>query len=157
LSWEQMGLSPKNMEIIEGKHSSARDVCLAFGVPPQLIGIPGDNTYANYQEARLAFWEDTVIPFVEYVGQEWSNWLGKGEVELRANMDKVPAIVEKRSRLWEMADGSTDLTINERRELKGYPPLEDVSNENGNVLPKPASPQQERDEQMLKSLAYGNG
>ena len=125
LDWKQMGLSPTDMGIIEAKYSSARDVSLAFGVPPQLIGIPGDNTYANYAEARLAFWEDTVIPLVRLLGANLTNWLGPmfGGVELRANMDAIPAIIDKRAKLWEMADKSTDLTINERRELKGFEPI----------------------------------
>lgn len=126
LSWQSMGLSPTDMGIIESKYSSARDVCLAFGVPPQLLGIPGDNTYSNYAEARLAFWEDTVIPLVDRVAGDWNKWLGPafGDVEIRADMDQIPAIADKRMTLWDMADKSTDLTINERRELKGFEPIE---------------------------------
>lgn len=123
MDWKQMGLSPQSMQIIESKYSSARDVSLAFGVPPMMLGIPGDNTYSNYSEARLSFWEDTVIPLIQYIGEEWSNWLGDGTVEFRADLDGVPSIVDKRASLWEMANRSADLTINERRELKGYPPI----------------------------------
>jgi HK97 family phage portal protein len=151
LSWEQMGLSPQAMQIVDGKNSSARDVCLAFGVPPQLLGIPGDNTYSNYKEARLAFWEDTVVPLVTYLGEEWSNWLGDGEVELRPNLDLVPAIIDKRMDLWAMADKSADLTINERRALKGYEPLPD-----GDVREAVARNPQ-NDPSLLKALAYGEG
>jgi HK97 family phage portal protein len=126
LSWQAMGLSPTDMGIIEAKYSSARDVCLAFGVPPQLLGIPGDNTYSNYAEARLAFWEDTVIPLVDRLCADWNRWLGPlfGDIEIRADMDQIPAIADKRMTLWDMADKSTDLTINERRELKGFEPIE---------------------------------
>lgn len=125
LSWEQMGLSPADMGVIESKSSAARDIALAFGVPPQLLGIPGDNTYSNYQEARLAFWEDTVVPLVDLIAGDWNQWLGEGfGVELRPDMDQVPAIVDKRMALWQMADQSRDLTINERRALKGYPPID---------------------------------
>lgn len=126
LSWQAMGLSPTDMGIIEAKYSSARDVCLAFGVPPQLLGIPGDNTYSNYAEARLAFWEDTVMPLLDRISAEWNKWLGPffGDQELRADLDKIPAIADKRMTLWDMADKSTDLTINERRELKGFEPIE---------------------------------
>ena len=126
LSWQAMGLSPTDMGIIESKYSSARDVCLAFGVPPQLLGIPGDNTYSNYAEARLAFWEDTVMPLLDRISADWNKWLGPffGDQELRADLDKIPAIADKRMTLWDMADKSTDLTINERRELKGFEPIE---------------------------------
>jgi HK97 family phage portal protein len=125
MSWEAMGLSPSDMQIIEAKNSAARDICLAFGVPPMLLGIPGDNTYANYKEARLAFWEDTVIPLVTRIAQDYTNWLGPlfGGLELRPDLDQVPAIVDKRQTLWEMADSTDSLTLNEKRELMGYPPV----------------------------------
>jgi phage portal protein BeeE len=39
---------------------AAREIALALGVPPMLLGIPGDNTYSNYQEATRSFWR--VLP-----------------------------------------------------------------------------------------------
>jgi HK97 family phage portal protein len=125
LDWRQMGLSPADMGIIETKYSSARDVCLALGVPPQLLGIPGDNTYSNYQEARLAFWEDTVMPLLDMIGEDWNAWLGEPQgVYLKPDLDQIPAIADKRNTLWEMADRASDLTINERRAMKGYEPIQ---------------------------------
>ena len=125
LEWQQMGLSPTDMGIIESKFASARDVALAFGVPPQLLGIPGDNTYANYAEARLAFWEDTALPLLQMIVNDWNSWLGSlYGVEIRPDVDGIPAIAEKRLRMWQMADASQDLTINERRALKGYGPID---------------------------------
>jgi hypothetical protein len=124
LDWKAMGLSPTDMGIIESKYSSARDVALALGVPPQLLGIPGDNTYSNYAEARLAFWEDTALPMLDYIIQDWNAWLAAPYgVEIRADVDSIPAIADKRSKLWDMANTSTDLTINERRAMKGYQPI----------------------------------
>jgi HK97 family phage portal protein len=135
LQWEQMGLSPVDMQIIETKFSSARDVALALGVPPQLLGIPGDNTYSNYQEARLAFWEDTVIPLIDLIADDWNSWLAEPQgIELRPDLDQVPAIADKRRILWDMADKATDLTINERRAMKGYEPVE-----GGDAILVPAS------------------
>ena len=126
LKWTQMGLSPSDMSIIEQKYSSARDVSLALGVPPLLLNIPGDSTYNNYQEARLAFYEETVIPLAEMLCEELNNWLsprfGPG-LQLRLDLDAIPAIAEKRRELWTMADNSEDLTINERRALKGFDPI----------------------------------
>lgn len=125
LEWQQMGLSPTDMGIIETKFSSARDIALAFGVPPQLLGIKGDNTYANYAEARLAFWEDTALPLLGMILDDWNSWLAAPfGVEIRPDTDSIPAIAEKRLKLWEMADASADLTINERRAMKGYSPIE---------------------------------
>ena len=125
LEWQQMGLSPSDMGIIESKFASSRDVALAFGVPPQLLGIPGDNTYANYAEARLAFWEDTALPLLDMIVHDWNAWLGAlYGVTIKPDVDAIPAIAEKRLSMWQMADQSKDLTINERRALKGYGPIE---------------------------------
>lgn len=151
LDWKAMGLSPTDMGIIEAKNSAARDVALSFGVPPQLLGIPGDNTYANYKEARLAFWEDTVLPLLGRVTDERNAWLaGPQGVMLKPNLDKVPAIVDKRETLWSMADKSQDLTINERRELKGYEPIS-----GGDQLPQQKTPvtDNEADVKALAKLA----
>lgn len=126
LDWRSMGLSPSDMAIIETKYSSARDVSLAFGVPPQLLGIPGDNTYSNYAEARLSFWEDTIIPLIAHIQGDFNSWFAMDfeGVRLVPSLDSVPAIVDKKASLWAMADLSMDLTVNERRELKGYEPIE---------------------------------
>ena len=69
------GLSPKDMDFIEAKHAAAREIALAFGVPPMLLGIPGDNTYANYQEANRAFWRQTVLPLAWRIGARSRNGL----------------------------------------------------------------------------------
>ncbi len=163
LEWQQMGLSPSDMGIIETKFSSARDVALAFGVPPQLLGIPGDNTYANYAEARLAFWEDTALPLLEMILSDWNGWLAAPfGVEIRADVDSIPAIADKRLKMWEMANASTDLTINERRALKGYGPLKggDVLFVSSAEIPlsmagEMPEPLQGLDEETVKAMAYG--
>ena len=56
LDWKALSLSPKDMDFVEAKRSAAREIALAFGVPPMLLGIPGDNTYSNYAEANRSFW-----------------------------------------------------------------------------------------------------
>lgn len=52
LEWKPLSLSPKEMDFVEARNAAAREIALAMGVPPMLLGIPGDNTYSNYQEAR---------------------------------------------------------------------------------------------------------
>lgn len=127
LKWQQLGLSPQNMSIIDTKLTSARDIALALGVPPLLLSIQGDSTYSNYKEARLAFYEETIIPLAQLFVDEFNDW---NEDALKGNrfeldLNKVPAMIDKRMTLWEMADKSTDLTINERREIKGFDPIKD--------------------------------
>ena len=37
-----MSLTPKDMDFMEAKHAAAREIALAFGVPPMLLAIPPD-------------------------------------------------------------------------------------------------------------------
>jgi HK97 family phage portal protein len=162
LEWQQMGLSPTDMGIIESKFASARDVALAFGVPPQLLGIPGDNTYANYAEARLAFWEDTALPLLDMIVHDWNAWLGAlYGVTIRPDIDSIPAIAEKRLSMWQMADQSQDLTINERRALKGYGPIDggDTLFVSSAQIPLSMAGDTSLDMTIdeMKAVAYGSG
>jgi len=126
LDWKEMSLTPKDMDFIEAKNSSARDIALAFGVPPQLLGIPGDNTYANLQEARLALWEQTVMPLVHSTADALSGWLGPmmgGTVELVADTESVTVLALRNQAIWERLERATFLTEDEKRAAVGYPPL----------------------------------
>lgn len=159
LDWKQMGLSPMDMEILKVKETSARDISLAFGVPPLLLNIPGDNTYANYREARLGFYEDTVLPLIDYLCESFSHWTDPffpGAV-LVPNKDKIEAIAQKREQMWKMADESDDLTLNESRALKGYDPLPDPL---GSMLMSEVRKGMQQEspdavEDQLKKLGYG--
>ncbi|AZI36466.1 putative portal protein [Caenibius tardaugens NBRC 16725] len=64
LSWQSLSMSPADMDFATLKAAAARDIALAFGVPPMLLGLPGDATYANYREAMrwLARWRITNWP-----------------------------------------------------------------------------------------------
>jgi phage portal protein BeeE len=57
-------------------HAAAREIALAIGVPPVLLGIPGDATYSNYQEANRAFYRQTVLPLVTRTARALTDWLG---------------------------------------------------------------------------------
>ena len=121
MDWKPMSLSPAEMDFIEGKHSAARDIALAFGVPPQLLGIPGDATYANYREANAAFWRGTVIPLVRKTTAALTGWLGPrfGAVRIEPDLDTVPALQAERDALWARLDAATFLTDEERRRMAG--------------------------------------
>lgn len=137
LSWQEMSLSPKDIEFLDARHAAARDIALAFGVPPQLLGIPGDNTYANYQEARLAFWEETVIPLLCHLRDELNAWLvpqfGDG-APLAFDLDGIPALALRRERVWARLQAAQFLTLNEKRRAVGLP---DIGG--GDAVPAPVS------------------
>lgn len=99
LDWKPLSLSPKDMDFVEAKHAAAREIALALGVPPMLLGIPGDNTYSNYQEAQRAFWRVTVLPLVARMTKAFSGWLSPafgGSLEFRPDLDQVEALSGER-------------------------------------------------------------
>ncbi len=123
LDWKPMSLSPAEMDFIAGKHAAAREIALAFGVAPQLLGIPGDATYANYREANAAFWRGTVVPLVRKTAGALTGWLGGrfGTANLRveADLDDVSALQGERDALWARLDAASFLTDDERRRMAG--------------------------------------
>ena len=127
LDWKPMSLTPKDMDFLEAKQAAAREIALAFGVPPMLLGIPGDNTYSNFQEANRVFWRQTVLPLVSRVGASLAHWLSPQfgeEVRIAVDTDRIDALAADRTALWERVAASPFLTLNEKREAAGYAPLE---------------------------------
>ncbi|WMT88057.1 phage portal protein [Pelagibacterium sp. 26DY04] len=122
LDWKAIALTPRDMDFLEAKNAAAREIALAFGVPPMLLGIPGDNTYANYAEASRALWRQTVIPLVNAVAGALGHWLSPafGGVELVADFDMVEALASDRAKDWERVGNADFLTDDEKRELLGF-------------------------------------
>lgn len=123
LDWKQMGFSPKDMDFMEARNGAARDIALALGVPPMLLGIPGDNTYSNYQEANRAFWRQTVLPIVNRLANSLQNWLGpvwSSDIRLGFDRDAVEALATDREALWTRVNQADFLTVNEKRAATGY-------------------------------------
>lgn len=121
LDWKPMSLSPAEMDFIDGKHAAAREIALAFGVPPQLLGLPGDATYSNYREANAAFWRGTVVPLVRKMAQSLGTWLIPiwPDVRIEPDLEAVPALSAEREALWTRLAAADFLTDEEKRALAG--------------------------------------
>ncbi|MEM0989621.1 MAG: phage portal protein [Pseudomonadota bacterium] len=125
LDWRPMGYSPAEMEFHETRNAAARDIALAFGVPPMLLGLPGDNTYANYQEANRAFYRQTVLPLVRRTAGALGVWLGESlsaSIALAPDLDQVPALGSERDAYWKRISEADFLDENEKRALLGFGP-----------------------------------
>lgn len=126
LDWKQMGFSPSDMEFHQTKQAAAREIALAFGVPPMLLGIPGDATYANYAEAHRAFYRLTVLPLAARVAASVAWFLSEhlgAEVLLRPDPDAIPALAEERDRQWKRIGEAAFLGDAEKRALLGLAPM----------------------------------
>lgn len=123
LKWQSMALTPADMDFATLKSAAARDIALAFGVPPMLLGLPGDNTYANYREANRALWRLTLLPLAEKLFAALREGLAPWfpNAELRIDLDQVPALSEDRERLWSQVSEADFLSRAEKRQMLGLP------------------------------------
>ena len=121
LSWQAMSLSPADMDFAETKAAAAREIALAFGVPPMLLGLPGDSTYANYREANRSLWRLAILPLAGVILDGLADGL-KGWFEgarIAVDLNRVAALAEDRERLWAAIGAADVLTRAEKRALLG--------------------------------------
>lgn len=128
LDWREMSLSPKDMDWLAGKDVSAREIALAFHVPPQLIGVDGSLTFANFEQARLALYDDAILPLLSHVKAELNTWLAPrfgDDLHIDFDLDKVEALAPRREKIWQRVSDASFMTINEKRAALGLVPLAD--------------------------------
>src|SRR4051812_1958969 len=122
LKWQAMSLTPADMDFVGLKAAAAREIALAFGVPPMLLGLPGDATYANYREANRALWRLTVLPLADRLLGAISAALGAWwpGLKLALDVDQVSALAEDRERLWAQVTAADFLSREEKRAMLGF-------------------------------------
>lgn len=124
LSWHALSLSPHDMDFVALKAAAARDIALAFGIPPVLIGLPGDSTYSNYREANRALWRQTVLPLAEKILGGLAQGL-RGfmpGLTIGVDMNALPALIEDRAMLWDRIAVADFLSNDEKRAMLGVGP-----------------------------------
>lgn len=126
MQWQSLSFSPTDMDWLNGKQATARDICLAFNYPAMLLGFPEGSTFNNVSEAKLSLYEETIIPLLNSMLEEMSHWLSLSlniNLEIVPDLDKVSALAPRR----EMARNNARLdlaagviTTNEARLEGGY-------------------------------------
>ena len=129
LKWQSLSMSPADMDFANLKAAAARDIALAFGVPPMLLGLPGDATYSNYREANRALWRLTLLPLgaklFAAIGEGLATWFP--DAPLGIDVNKVPEMAEDRQALWTQMNTASFLSAAEKRAMLGLPPVADAS------------------------------
>ena len=122
LKWQALSLTPADMDFVALKEGAARDIALAFGVPPVLVGLPGDATYANAREAGRALYRQTILPMagkiLDALAHMLSDWLGP--IRLTVDTDQISELAEDRAKLWEQVGAASFLSDAEKRDMLGF-------------------------------------
>ena len=123
LKWQSLSMSPADMDFAALKAASARDIALAFGVPPMLLGLPGDSTYANYREANRALWRLTLLPLATKLFSALTEGLATWfpGASLAIDLDQVTALAEDRQALWAQVSAAGFLSPDEKRAMLDIP------------------------------------
>ena len=129
LKWQALSLSPADMDFAGLKAAAAREIALAFGVPPMLLGLPGDATYANYREANKALWRQAILPLAGKILDALSEGLRPwfADLTLKIDADQVTALSEDRERLWAQVSAADFLTMEEKRVAVGLAAVPEIS------------------------------
>ncbi len=121
LKWQALSLTPADMDFAGLKAAAAREIALAFGVPPMLLGLPGDATYANYREANKALWRQAILPLagkiLDALAEGLRPWFA--DLTLKVDIDQVGALSEDRERLWAQVSAADFLSPEEKRAMVG--------------------------------------
>ena len=121
LKWQAMSMTPAEMDFVGLKEGAAREIALAFGVPPVLLGLPGDATYSNYREANRALWNQAILPLAGKILGALAQGLRPyfDKLTLGVDLDAIPALSEDRERLWAQVSTADFLAPEEKRALLG--------------------------------------
>lgn len=167
-TWQPMSLSPAEVDFIETRHLSMKEICAVYGVPSEMISGMGDANRASSETVRKTFWLDTILPLLARIEAILNRTLvTEDNVRIVYDTSNVPALQENRQ---EVMDAATALwrmgvpfnEINQRLEL-GFDdiPGGEVGYLSGGLLPANfdfdafAEPQSEDDIKALIKAAYG--
>jgi HK97 family phage portal protein len=129
LKWQALSLSPADMDFAGLKAAAAREIALAFGVPPMLLGLPGDATYANYREANKALWRQAILPLsgkiLDALSEALRPWFA--DLTLKVDANQVAALSEDRERLWAQVSAADFLTTEEKRMAVGLAAIPEIA------------------------------
>jgi len=71
----RLGMTQQEMDWVNSKQTTAREIALALGFPPFLLGFAEGSTFNNVEEARMSLYENTIIPILKGILDDLSTYL----------------------------------------------------------------------------------
>lgn len=126
-----IGSDPKSINMSGAWNELATRICMAFQVPPILVGTNVGlmrSTYSNYREARKSFWEETEIPIIKGTASALTRGLVREfdeSLALRYDLNSVEALKDQAElRTWAVSAWNASLiTRDEALTLSGQTPI----------------------------------
>lgn len=120
LTFQPLGVSPKDMEFLRQRQYNREEILATFGVPPVKVGLLEHSKYDNYKLQEKAFYRDTIQPKLRKVQGTLNKFLLRefnGEYRFRFLVDPFTAESDKeRVQRLEKLFGMGAITPNEIRD-----------------------------------------
>ncbi len=123
LQYHQLSMDAAKLHWGDIINLTAREIAIVFGVPPEILGDATNKTYSNYQEARLALYQDRALPLTDFMYGAWNaSWVRRfgDDLFLDYDADQIVAIQTDIKQAYERLEAAKFLTINEKRAAVGY-------------------------------------
>lgn len=127
VGWQQIGLSPVDLAIIESMKMNLRQLCNIYHVNSALLNDPDNKTYNNMYEARKALISDAILPELISARADLNKWLvspyNKSENKkyfLDFDLSVFPELQEDKKEQIQYLERAWWLTPNQKLEEMGY-------------------------------------
>lgn len=124
VKWQQIGMSPADLAIIESDKMDLRAICNLYHVPSELFNDAGNKTYSNTKEAGSAVYTNAVIPALTQFRDAFNLYIKnryEGRLFIDFDLSAISELQEDMSMQSNALAPAWWLTLNEKREVMGFP------------------------------------
>ena len=118
VKWESWAITPKDMDWLNSDKMNARKICSVYNVAPEIIGDSENKTYSNYKEARKALYVEAILPDLDFLRDEFNNWLTPAfgdRLYLEYDKNAIEAIREEQDAVYTRQAQAWWRSVNEKR------------------------------------------
>ena len=155
LTWQSIGLSPEDSQMIESMKFSVVEVARIFRVPLNLIGDVDRATYNNILEMNKSFLTHTLRPWLSRIEQGMERVLLTESEKHRYSIefltaDLLRANTKERFESYKVARETGILSVNE---IRAFENLNDIGPEGDSYIPANVTSSQQLEEKVTDKQA----
>jgi HK97 family phage portal protein len=123
LKWNQMGMSPVDLSIIESDRMDRRTICNLYHVPSELFNDAANKTYSNTKEAGSAVYTNAVIPALSQFRDAFNKYIYaryNGQIYIDFDVSMISELQDDLSAMTTALSGAWWITPNERRDIMSF-------------------------------------
>jgi len=124
-----LGMTAVEMDYQQGITNAAKQIAIAYAIPPEMMGDSANKTYSNAQEAARQIVVNTIRPLLDLVYSTiWMYFKDKpiasGIDEYTYDSEQLSDFMGVQTELYTALQSASYLTINDKRAKLGYEPID---------------------------------